>query len=996
MDTNSNSSGGGSNRSSLSESTPISSSPSTTSTTTSTLLTTSINNTNGLRKSNTSSLGSNSGAGFMQSCMSFLLRSLTIKKWIEKLLQEEISKDDQDDDVLLFKDLKDGIILCRLMSAIKPDSIPKIHTGTNILNFKIRENIYFFSQALDEIGVSRHFQFSVADLLERKNLLKVLESLEVLADIAMSEYEKPIDQINDDETHFTEKQISLTETILKKLNANYIKRQPLKKLTTNEPKRFTTNLGNSITGPTTSTTGSKLNVSQSKPMTSRITSTPSNIKPKAIQLSPAQIIEKAKPFEKKWIRIQSIIRGHLTRRAYQKRVRFAAYRHNIVKELLATETVYVESLEHALVYFLNPIREESLKLNIKSDQFGLFISNLEVIINYNKNLLEKIKPKVDNWSYSQTIGDVFEQFTLYLKVYTQYVKEYSTLFEAINNLRKNNSKFESFISEKEYSDKPVGSYLILPIQRIPRYTLLLQDLVKNTWSDHLDYKNLTESLKKMQEVATYVNEKKREAENIAKVTEIQNNFIGKFDNLAEPHRRFVFEGNLSVINPNGKESQRVIFLFNDVLIGTKPITSGLVKKKVSLKVKESIRMNLITVRDNSNSNSNSSSSSNGSNSNQPTRITSNLKSNSTSSLINVSSNNNNNNSSSLSSSCNNASNLSTNNKPPVTNKPVPPPRSQATFNVAVPNTTNATPPKTTIGLRTQNSETTTTTTTTNSKPRSQTVFTPSSKDHPPVKMGVPTPITASASLSQERLLMEERKKKQELIIELVDTFGTCILKLLCSTPKEKEQWVNEIKKVHEDIDNRKMVNDDAMKRSQERAGLAKAALSQQYATLRVKGRLYDLSSLKTIVSQEEEDGNSDNGLDSSSGSNNSTPNSNSPNLVGVNNTGERDFQILRRQTIRRSQNPTSKANEGESSASSPSGGTVNSGKMAAKSKEEDSMEDKKGTIGSSWFSSLRKKKKPVPSIQETFGHLETPISPPQSPTLEKNSSNNSVILKQEN
>jgi len=240
---------------------------------------------------------------------------------------------------------------------------------------------------------------------------------------------------------------------------------------------------------------------------------------------------------------------------------------------------------------------------------------------------------------------------------------------------------------------------------------------------------------------------------------------------------------------------------------------------------------------------------------------------------------------------------------------------------------------------------------------------------------------------------------------LVDTFGTCILKLLCSTPKEKEQWVNEIKKVHEDIDNRKMVNDDAMKRSQERAGLAKAALSQQYATLRVKGRLYDLSSLKTIVSQDgsevEDNSNNNNTGDSP---NSSSPNSNSPNLVGVNNSGERDFQILRRQTIRRSQNPTSKANEGESTASSAASTvTPNSSKMTAKSKEEDSMEDKKGTIGSGWFSSLRKKKKPVPSIAETFGHLETPISPSSSPSKsqqppspsEGESSKNSVIVTHE-
>ena len=31
------------------------------------------------------------------------------------------------------------------------------------------------------------------------------------------------------------------------------------------------------------------------------------------------------------------------------------------------------------------------------------------------------------------------------------------------------------------------SYLIMPIQRIPRYNLLLEDLVMHTWPEHPDY-----------------------------------------------------------------------------------------------------------------------------------------------------------------------------------------------------------------------------------------------------------------------------------------------------------------------------------------------------------------------------------------------------------------------------------------------------------------------------------------------------------------------------
>jgi hypothetical protein len=59
--------------------------------------------------------------------------------------------------------------------------------------------------------------------------------------------------------------------------------------------------------------------------------------------------------------------------------------------------------------------------------------------------------------------------------------------------------------------------------------LLLEVLVENTYMDHADYENLKLSLAKMKEVAEYVNEKKREAENINEVLTIQDKLEGEFE-----------------------------------------------------------------------------------------------------------------------------------------------------------------------------------------------------------------------------------------------------------------------------------------------------------------------------------------------------------------------------------------------------------------------------------------------------------------------------------
>jgi hypothetical protein len=66
----------------------------------------------------------------------------------------------------------------------------------------------------------------------------------------------------------------------------------------------------------------------------------------------------------------------------------------------------------------------------------------------------------------------------------------------------------------ETANMELTSYLIMPIQRIPRYVLLLTDLFKNTPEGHKDFEDLKKALAKMESVAEYVNTKKREAENL--------------------------------------------------------------------------------------------------------------------------------------------------------------------------------------------------------------------------------------------------------------------------------------------------------------------------------------------------------------------------------------------------------------------------------------------------------------------------------------------------
>ena len=111
------------------------------------------------------------------------------------------------------------------------------------------------------------------------------------------------------------------------------------------------------------------------------------------------------------------------------------------------------------------------------------------------------------------------------------------------------------------------SYLIAPVQRIPRYVMLLEDLLKYTPQEHEDAEDLRAAVDKMREVADYVNEKKREAENLNKVLRVQEVLSGKIELLEDASRRFVREGPL--VDMSGAEKKnRYYFLFNDSLVAS--------------------------------------------------------------------------------------------------------------------------------------------------------------------------------------------------------------------------------------------------------------------------------------------------------------------------------------------------------------------------------------------------------------------------------------------
>ncbi|KAG0285319.1 hypothetical protein BGZ96_010395 [Linnemannia gamsii] len=153
------------------------------------------------------------------------------------------------------------------------------------------------------------------------------------------------------------------------------------------------------------------------------------------------------------------------------------------------------------------------------------------------------------------IGRVFAEHVAYMKMYSFYINNFDNALRVLQTQltqAKHKKKMKEFLrrcaKHPNHTQLALQGYLLLPVQRIPRYKMLLQDLLENTWVDHVDYQDIATALEKISTRADEMNERKRQYENHEKVLLVQNRIIGQYKTpLVQPHRKVVREGMLHLI-----------------------------------------------------------------------------------------------------------------------------------------------------------------------------------------------------------------------------------------------------------------------------------------------------------------------------------------------------------------------------------------------------------------------------------------------------------------
>uniref|UniRef100_A0A6B2L5V1 FYVE-type domain-containing protein n=1 Tax=Arcella intermedia TaxID=1963864 RepID=A0A6B2L5V1_9EUKA len=267
--------------------------------------------------------------------------------------------------------------------------------------------------------------------------------------------------------------------------------------------------------------------------------------------------------------------------------------------MLATETTYVKNLELIFLVYVKYINEAygigedmDLKLLPLPALKNLFVI-IKMLWQINFALWKSLSERILNWSDSQVIGDVLKDTSPYLKSYIQYSPQYDA---GISELKKTlaqdscplKTALDKGMAHPLIKGNTLESYLILPIQRVPRYVMLLTDLINHTPPEHPDHQNLSESLRIMKEVGQKINEAILENERRMRCIEVSSLIIGGEREKDKTFEKDIFRVLIlqSTVTKqcHNKTDEREIFLFNDYLVCCKILPSKKyeVRQKIEL------------------------------------------------------------------------------------------------------------------------------------------------------------------------------------------------------------------------------------------------------------------------------------------------------------------------------------------------------------------------------------------------------------------------------
>ncbi|CAK6984531.1 FYVE%2C RhoGEF and PH domain-containing protein 4-like [Scomber scombrus] len=246
----------------------------------------------------------------------------------------------------------------------------------------------------------------------------------------------------------------------------------------------------------------------------------------------------------------------------------------IANELLQTERAYVVRLNLLDQVFCSRLTEEAGRGSFPPEVIRNIFSNISSIYSFHSQfLLPDLENCISHWCESPGLGNVLLPHAPFLRMYADYVRNFDQAMELVRTWSERSSAFRCIVQDIE-SKEVCGSltlqhHMLEPVQRVPRYEMLLSDYLKKLPKDNPDYKPAQKSLQTISMAATHSNSAIHKAESLKRLLEIYE-MVGE-EEVVNPTNEFLREGRLlKLAARNTSAMERHLFLFNNFLLCCSP------------------------------------------------------------------------------------------------------------------------------------------------------------------------------------------------------------------------------------------------------------------------------------------------------------------------------------------------------------------------------------------------------------------------------------------
>lgn len=206
------------------------------------------------------------------------------------------------------------------------------------------------------------------------------------------------------------------------------------------------------------------------------------------------------------------------------------------------------------------MRELQIQKVVSPDTIHYLFGNLNSLVDFQRRFLIQLEETAEKAPQQQRVGLLFSQMEEAFAVYEPYCANYYSAQDLVVQETPRLQQLATILNPTY----ELPSMLIKPVQRICKYPLLLQELVKSTDKDWPYYSEAQSGLEAIKRVTEKVNETQRQHENLRAVQELKKRLDNSETSLPlDGYGTLRLQDKLTIsISENNHDREFFVFLFD--------------------------------------------------------------------------------------------------------------------------------------------------------------------------------------------------------------------------------------------------------------------------------------------------------------------------------------------------------------------------------------------------------------------------------------------------